>query len=260
MSPALLLLAAFLAGVLIVAGGYSILSDLFLRDRERLSKRVDQEFRQRQRERARTSMLLKNYSDLNEDVLQEFEGGTTSWRSWLEAMIEQSDLDLTPRRLLTIMAAVGLMVSLLVSLIFFNAVIGLGVGLVAGVVPLWYVSHKRAARLLKMNNQLPDAFDLMARVIRAGQTISQALLAVADEFPMPIAAEFAYCYEQQNLGLSPELARMGDPPAAPDCWKSRSSCWRCWSSSRLAATLRNCSTSWRRSFASGPSCVEKSAP
>ena len=46
----------------------------------------------------------------------------------------------------------------------------------------------------------------MGRVIRAGQTMSQALQAVADEFPPPIAGEFAYCYEQQNLGLSPETA------------------------------------------------------
>jgi tight adherence protein B len=54
--------------------------------------------------------------------------------------------------------------------------------------------------------QLPHAFDLMARVIRTGQTISQGLQAVADEFDPPVAAEFAYCFEQQNLGLSPELA------------------------------------------------------
>ena len=46
----------------------------------------------------------------------------------------------------------------------------------------------------------------MGRVIRAGQTMSQALQAVADEFPPPIAGEFAYCYEQQNLGLPPEAA------------------------------------------------------
>ena len=36
--------------------------------------------------------------------------------------------------------------------------------------------------------------------------MSQALQAVADEFDQPVAGEFAYCYEQQNLGLSPELA------------------------------------------------------
>src|SRR5215831_5114775 len=36
--------------------------------------------------------------------------------------------------------------------------------------------------------------------------MSQALQAVADEFDTPISTEFAYCYEQQNLGLPPEDA------------------------------------------------------
>src|SRR5439155_17515599 len=49
-------------------------------------------------------------------------------------------------------------------------------------------------------------FDLMGRIIRAGQTMAQGLQAVADEFDQPIAGEFAYCYEQQNLGLSPEVS------------------------------------------------------
>jgi len=46
----------------------------------------------------------------------------------------------------------------------------------------------------------------MARVVRAGQTVSQAIQAVTDEFDAPVSAEFSYCYEQQNLGLSPEVA------------------------------------------------------
>ena len=36
--------------------------------------------------------------------------------------------------------------------------------------------------------------------------MSQGLQSVADEFAPPIASEFSYCYEQQNLGLSPEVA------------------------------------------------------
>ena len=35
---------------------------------------------------------------------------------------------------------------------------------------------------------------------QAGRTL------VVDEFDAPLAAEFAYCYEQQNLGLSPEAS------------------------------------------------------
>jgi tight adherence protein B len=73
-------------------------------------------------------------------------------------------------------------------------------------VPLLYVRGKQKARLAKLQAQLPDSFDLMARVIRAGQTLSQALQAVSDEFEAPISAEFDHCYEQQNMGLPPEVA------------------------------------------------------
>ncbi len=46
----------------------------------------------------------------------------------------------------------------------------------------------------------------MSRILRAGQTMSQAMMAVAGEFKAPVATEFGFCYEQQNLGLSPEIA------------------------------------------------------
>jgi tight adherence protein B len=78
--------------------------------------------------------------------------------------------------------------------------------LIGAAVPVVYVNMKRNQRQEKLLSQLPDAFDLMSRVIRAGQTMSQGLQAVSDEFSPPIAGEFAFCYEQQNLGLSSETA------------------------------------------------------
>jgi tight adherence protein B len=57
-----------------------------------------------------------------------------------------------------------------------------------------------------LRGQLPDVFDLMSRVLRAGQTIPQALETVAEEVSRPASEEFGYVYEQQNLGLSPEAA------------------------------------------------------
>jgi len=83
---------------------------------------------------------------------------------------------------------------------------GLVVGAIGAAVPFLYVRRKQKARMYKLLTQLPDAFDLMARVIRGGQTMSQALQAVADEFDPPIAHECALCYEQQNLGMPPEIA------------------------------------------------------
>ena len=80
------------------------------------------------------------------------------------------------------------------------------IALVGLVLPIVRLSVLRKMRQNKLRSQLPEAFDLMARVVRAGQTINQAILAVAEEFPRPISEEFSYCFEQQNLGLSPETA------------------------------------------------------
>jgi tight adherence protein B len=194
----------FLAGALAVAGIYSILSDLYLRDRARVGKRIDEEFRKRQRDRARQSPLFKNLGELAAEAAAE-DGGPKGFRPRLELLLEQSGLDLTVERLLSIAAMAGLGLGAL-AMLFKGPLAALAFGVFGAVVPLLYVRFKQKRRQGKLLSQLPDAFDLMARVIRAGQTMSQALQAVADEFDQPIAAEFSYCYEQQNLGLSPELS------------------------------------------------------
>ncbi|HPM80825.1 MAG TPA: type II secretion system F family protein, partial [Candidatus Anammoximicrobium sp.] len=42
--------------------------------------------------------------------------------------------------------------------------------------------------------------------MRAGQTFSQAIQSVAEEAAAPLSLEFAYCYDQQYLGMSTEAA------------------------------------------------------
>src|SRR5579883_26376 len=203
MSPALVTLMTFLAVALLVIGVYSILSDLFLRDRSHVSKRVDEEFRKLQRERAKKSALFKDQQALA--AAYEEESGF-NLRQWFESVVEQSGLQLSPRRLLFLMISTGAGLGILAGLLRQSLLIG-GIGSLTGAsAPLLYVAFKRRIRLTKLMAQLPDAFDLMARVIRAGHTISQAIQAVADEFDPPIAAEFSYCYEQQNLGLPPEVS------------------------------------------------------
>jgi tight adherence protein B len=202
---ALLILLPFLGGILAVAGIYSIMSDLYLRDRSRITRRVDEEFLKKQRERVRKSSLFK---DLGLPAPATSDTGTgVTWREWFETLVEQCGLpDLTSQRLLSIMGATGLAVGAVMGVLQQNVLTATAAGLGGAALPLLYVMRKRRVRLEKLMSQLPDAFDLMARVIRAGQTMSQALQGVADEFDQPIAGEFSYCYEQQNLGLSPEVA------------------------------------------------------
>jgi tight adherence protein B len=203
-NPTILLLLTFLAGTMAVVGVYSILSDLYLRDRNRVARRIDEEFRQRQRDRARQSPLFKAIGELAAEAAAE-DDGPRGLRPRLEALIEQSGLSWTVGRLLTLSACLGLGFGTLAWLLS-GPLAAAGLAPLGGALPVLYARYKQKVRKNRLLAQLPDAFDLMARVIRAGQTMSQALQAVADEFEAPIAAEFSYCYEQQNLGLAPELS------------------------------------------------------
>jgi tight adherence protein B len=199
----------FLAGGLAVAGVYSIMSDLFLRERTQVSQRVDDEFSQSRRDLIRRSKLFKDPAKVKNDL--SFAAGPTDYTrpgmsARFAAMVEQSGLPITPSQLLMVAAGVGVGLGLLIGLLWGNILAALGAGLAGATLPVFYVRFKQKKRVDKLMSQLPDAFDLMARVIRAGQTMGQAFQGVADEFQAPIATEFSYCYEQQNLGLSPEIA------------------------------------------------------
>jgi tight adherence protein B len=202
MSPLLLTLLTFLAAVLAVVGLYSVWRDLFAR--ERVAKRLDDEFRGRQREQIRSSPLFKDLGRLAREANEEERTATLGER--FAAMVAQSGVNVTTRRLMVLAAVAGVAAAFLLGVIRPNIFVAAAGGLVGAAVPVLFVYAKWKARMDKMLRQLPDAFDLMSRVIRAGQSMTQAMQAVADEFDQPLAGEFGYCYEQQNLGLPPEVS------------------------------------------------------
>ncbi len=202
-SGQILMILSFLAGALAVFGVYSILSDVFFRDRSRVSRRIREEFRQPQLGQVQNSGLFKkSFDTLAAEASAEDANGL---RHRFRYMVEQSGLKITPGRLLFFMLFTGIVCGTIAGLVRHSILIGVAGGLAGAVAPFLYVRSKRNARVEKMTRQLPDAFDLMGRVIRVSQSMAQALQAVADEFDDPIAGEFALCYEQQNLGLSPEV-------------------------------------------------------
>jgi tight adherence protein B len=170
-----------------------------------VSRRVDEAFRHRQRERAQRSLLFKDLGLLNLEGAEDSEQETT-WRERLDNVIEQSGMEITRRRLLMVMAGLGVFMAAFVVLLGLNPLVALPAGVCGAFLPLGYVLFKRGVRRAQLTAQLPDAFELMSRCIRAGQTVSQSLQAVVDEFDAPIAGEFSLCFEQMNLGLSPEVA------------------------------------------------------
>lgn len=206
MNDSIVLGMAAASAVAFVAAVYQVVSDLFLRDRARVSERVDVEFLKRKAAGSAAKKKASLFKNLDQVAAARDEAVEPGWRERFETMVEQSGLDVAPGRLLAI---AGALAAALGAAGFaargspLHAAVAAAAG---GAGPIWYVRRLRDARMEKLRSQLPDAFDLMARVVRAGQSLGQAVLGVAEEFPAPISAEFAYCYEQQNLGLSPEVA------------------------------------------------------
>ncbi|MDP3426567.1 MAG: type II secretion system F family protein, partial [Humidesulfovibrio sp.] len=54
--------------------------------------------------------------------------------------------------------------------------------------------------------QLPDALDLIARALKAGNTFAGGMRMVADEFADPIGPEFAITLDEINYGMDTEKA------------------------------------------------------
>ena len=131
MSPALLALLTFGAVIAAVAGVYSILADLFLRDRALVRQRLDEEFRGRQLRQAHKSILFKNDAPPAADAAAGG-AGDEGLRRRLTTFLEQSGLRLSPRRLLALTAAAGLGLGLLAGLLRQSVLIG-GVGALVGV-------------------------------------------------------------------------------------------------------------------------------
>ncbi len=74
-------------------------------------------------------------------------------------------------------------------------------GLALGLAPLGWVLYKRSARFSRFNLLLPEAIDLIARSLRAGQSLPSAMVTVAEEIADPLGPEFRRCADEMNYGL-----------------------------------------------------------
>jgi tight adherence protein B len=74
--------------------------------------------------------------------------------------------------------------------------------------PFLYVVRKRAKRLRKTVEQLPDALDLISRALRAGHAFPSGLQMVGEETQDPIAGEFRTVHDEINFGVAVPTALM----------------------------------------------------
>ena len=84
----------------------------------------------------------------------------------------------------------------------------LAIAAVVALLPYLYVTRAKAKRLDRIEQQLPDAMDLMGRALRAGHAFPTALKMVGDEMSDPIAGEFRVAFDEVNFGIAMPEALM----------------------------------------------------
>lgn len=72
--------------------------------------------------------------------------------------------------------------------------------------PISLVYYKRGKRLAHIEQQLPDALDLITRALKAGHAFSAAVKMAADELSEPVSGEFRLVHDEINFGVSVQQA------------------------------------------------------
>jgi tight adherence protein B len=128
------------------------------------------------------------------------------WTRNFERVIRQAKMTGIPGVYLLLSAVIGAVAFLLAQLFTGALLAALLAGAILGPLPIVRVYRRRAARMAELQRQLPDALDLIARALKAGNTFAGGMRMVADEFADPLGPEFATTLDEINFGIDTEKA------------------------------------------------------
>ena len=175
-------------GVYLVAFGKSI----------SLNSRVNRRLEMLNKSTSREEVLAK----LRKEMDQHLESRGVPLYSLLADRAQKAAIAFTPNQLLMMMAAVSVFAFLGLTMatetsLPVRLVMGLGIGV--GGVFMW-VNHKAKKRLALIEEQLPDAVELMVRSLRVGYPFSSAIAIVSKEIKDPLATEFGVIADEATYG------------------------------------------------------------
>jgi tight adherence protein B len=119
-------------------------------------------------------------------------------------LFEQADTSLTVSRLALVSMFLALAGAGLGAATHMSLVLILVLALVMALVPVFWLFSRRKRRLKAFAVQLPGALEMLARALRAGQSLGAGFSMVSTEMSAPIGKEFGRVFEEQNLGVSLE--------------------------------------------------------
>ena len=200
----ILVFLAFAAGFGLVFGLNLLYSEL-KSEREKVRRDAQrQQVRTRQVERARIAVQNRELYEMA--AAGSADQRTPSMQERIELFFEQAGIKMSPLRSLiwTILTA-----AILATFIGLGTQSAVASALVAAVTltgPMFVISYIRRQRLEKLLSQLPEAFDMISRMMRAGQPFAKSMEVTANEADAPLSEELGYTCDQQRLGLTADAA------------------------------------------------------
>jgi tight adherence protein B len=121
----------------------------------------------------------------------------------LDRLLQQSGSKWSVSFLVMLTLGTGASAFMLASLLpFLHWIIAVAVGAGVSLLPLAYILRKRKIRLRRIEQQLPDALDLISRALKAGHAFASGLQMVGEETQDPIAGEFRIVHDEINFGVA----------------------------------------------------------
>ncbi len=205
----------WIAIVLLIVGGgsvagiawalYNLWQERYSERSQRIEKRLEilTEFAKRDKPATLQERQLSQWPWLDDKLAQ--------WprAEALDHLLIRAGLKYTVSDLLLAMLGGGFLMWVL--LMWLNAgfiwsllAVALGSGL-----PLMAVNMRIARRQARLEAQLPDMLDFIARAMQAGHAFNGALQMAASEAPQPIATEFQRTFNEVNVGMPIQQAMSG---------------------------------------------------
>ena len=189
----------FAGVVLLVEGGYLAFRAMRQRGADRVRRRL-RRFVELNREKSATDITRQQvYSDVPwfNALLKQIERGKQ-----LSLLIEQANAPYTIGFYLLLTAFLGALGTTLALIYNLGFAIGLILSLCGAALPYLYLLFRKGQRMEKFQRQFPEALELLARAMRAGNSFGSALRMVGDEFGDPVGPEFARVVEEINFGVA----------------------------------------------------------